>query len=122
MKDLFLMNETLYMLLFYSFFILILLGTVSLIILLIEIFKWALKRRSFPKKQLLICILLLVISGVQFYNQYYNFNYLPAGELNAAFPSPNENYEIKTYHFTGVYGINAKVVLVNTETQEENTI
>jgi hypothetical protein len=97
-------------------------GIVSLVILLIGIFKWGLKKRKFPTKRLLVFLLFPVISSVQFYNQYYNLNYLPAGELNAVFPSPNENYDIHTYHFTGIYGENSKAVLVNTETEKENTV
>ncbi|RDW15138.1 hypothetical protein CWR45_18400 [Oceanobacillus chungangensis] len=88
------MNETLYMILFYFFFVLVLIVIVSLVILLIGIFRWGVKKRNFPTKRLLVFLVLLGISSVQFYNQYYNLNYLPAGELNAVFPSPNKTHTI----------------------------
>lgn len=52
------------------------------------------KKRRFPKKWLLTTLIVLCKASVQFYNQYYNLNYLPKGEMNAVFTSPNENFDI----------------------------
>lgn len=42
--------------------------------------------------------------------------------MNAVFTYPNENFEIHKYDFNGIYGMNAKAVLVNTKAEKENTI
>lgn len=116
------MDETLYKLVFVSFYLLLLIGISSLIILLIGVLRWKLKKRAFPTRWMRTVIVLFGVTGVLFYNLQFNLNFLPAGEQNASFPSPNGKYEVHTYHFTGMYGKNAKAVLVNTETSEKNTL
>ncbi|KGP70953.1 DUF5412 family protein [Pontibacillus yanchengensis] len=116
------MNGTLYVVLFLSFFALILIWIISLTLLFIGLIKWIRNNRKFPSKRLSASLIVLCIASVQFYHQYYNLDYLPEGELNAVFPSPNENFEIHTYHFNVMYGMHAQAVLVNTKTEKENTI
>lgn len=107
------MNDTLYQVLFFMFFIISLTTIITFIILVIRIIISRSRRRSLPQKHLFYSIILLMLSLILGYNQYFNLEYLPSGVLNATITSPNEKYVIKTYHFDGIYGDNAKAVLIN---------
>lgn len=116
------MNDTLYQVLFFMFFIISLTTIITFIILVIRIIISCSRGRSLPQKHLFYSIILLMLSLILGYNQYFNLEYLPSGVLNATITSPNEKYVIKTYHFDGIYGDNAKAVLINLSNGDEKTI
>ncbi|WP_226035273.1 DUF5412 family protein [Aquibacillus saliphilus] len=116
------MNETLYMFLFLLMFTMILVTAIFAVILIVGIVRGLKSKRTFPMKRLVLFLVSFSISLILFYNQYFNLDYLPAGELNASFASLDSRYEIETYHFNGIYGMNSKAVLVELETGDSKTI
>lgn len=116
------MNEILYLALFLSFFIISLVSIIFLVVLFVKMVKWKKGKYLFPRKTFFFTLSFLVVTGILYYNQYYNLDYLPSGEMNTNIVSPNGKYSIKTYHFTGIYGENAKAVLVDLNKNKEKTI
>ena len=116
------MNDTLYIVLFVIMFILGILTFSILLLFIIRLVFWLTKRKTFPRKSLTCLLMSIIIFLFIFYNHYYNLNYLPNGELNATIDSPDGKNRIETYHFSKIYGENAKAVLVNNDSGDRKTI
>ena len=116
------LNESLYTFLFYSLLLSFPILLISVISLVIFLYKWKSYSKPFPLKLLIFIVSFSVLVVIMYYNQYYNLEYLPEGELNESYQSPNGEYKIDTYHFNEIYGENAKAVLTNNGTGKEKTI
>ncbi|WP_084243193.1 DUF5412 family protein [Planomicrobium okeanokoites] len=116
------MNEAFYVLMLFILFLLGLITFFLMLLLIIRVISWSQKKIDFPTKLLLSLLVSVLIFLTLFLNQYYNLNFLPKGVLNTTVSSPNGIYNIETYHFTSIYGENAKAVLVNQESGERKTI
>ncbi|CQR47532.1 hypothetical protein BN1058_01856 [Paraliobacillus sp. PM-2] len=110
---------TLHLMLFFTSGLILVISLISTVILILFFLK---KKKIFPRKTIIIFGASCFIFIILFYNHYYNLNYLPQGILNDSIEGPDDKYSIRTYHFDGFYGLNAKASLFNNETGEEDTI
>lgn len=116
------MNEVLYTSLLLILFLSLFITSILLLLTIIRIFSWLRRKKDFPKKLVYLLLPFLLLSLSLFLNHYYNLNSLPEGVLNAVVESPDGMNRIETYHFTGIYGANAKAVLVDQESGKRSTI
>ncbi|MGG4145270.1 DUF5412 family protein [Paenibacillus algorifonticola] len=81
------------------------------------------KSKRPPKVSLMLTIIGAFAVGIYCYNHFNNLDFLPKGELNpSAVVSPEGQYKIRTYHYTGLFYRTARAEVVNIESGKSKTI
>lgn len=116
------MNDNFFSYLSYLAILCVFITSITSLYVLIRLIMYFIKKSNFPKYGLITLVLSGSFLAIYGYNYFHNLDFLPKGHLNKTVPSPDDKYEIRTYHYTNIFSRMARAEIIERKNKKRTTI